>query len=686
MRTAKFLLNVLIWILFAIPGISANISESIVKKTSENQSGMQVKTYFLSQVTALPNITLLGKNAAFTLYLPINIEEKVEAIVLHLILTPSPILKPESSLTLIANDLPINTSPLVNSNNGSLSWDVEIPKELFTSGTTITLKIAGYLLTNNPCFNHDPGTWLTIAGNSSIEYRYTKRMEPLNLGNLPYPFIQKASFEPARIILSWPAKSNLDTLEHFIQMTTIFMKNITWRGLDFSIINQADLLTQAKDQPIIMVGTFEQLQLKTSRLKLPLKFQNEQLLTPIEKPVDDNTGILMVTDTASDPSQTILIITGKTQQAVHKAIEAFELLLSGQLHINDDFLLVENILPVTTSISSKNYHTFKDLGYENQVIYGPGTHTMTYFFPVKKYLPTSAALTLNFNHSLDLLTEQSYLTVKVNGIPIESIRLPDNTQQPISYFSQTLSIPPALLFVGRNQLDFEYSLQIPAKECARNDLPYLWGTILNSSQIKVENSGELPANQISSIKTLMEGDTFIALSDYPNYYNNKAFVYQLLNFIKNLNNTKIQLISPQQINATILKKHNLIYIGNIQDNHWLNQYVLFNDNFYKNPHLAYIKLLDSPLKNSKILILSSQKIFFYEYMLQLLNTQKMNEKMTQDTVLLVPNQMMVLNTYKMDYMTYIYYEIQRHWLFYAIIVLMVIAFMGSLAFFLGRKK
>lgn len=652
--------------------------------TQPQLSAIQSTKYSLTQITGLPDVDLTGKEPVYKFFLPISKAQKISSINLHLIMSPSPLLTKDSTLTLIANDMPINSSKLDNTNAG-LSWDIQLPNELLTSDM-IVIKIVGLLkITEDACVDiENPGNWLKISGNSIVDYNFVPVTNAPTLENLADTFLQKELFSPGKLVFSWPNSPSPQNLQQLLSIMNKFTKVISWRGLYFSLINQNNLQTDKKDASIVMVGTLSQLQLDNFGFKLPLKLTaDNQLTTLIDEPINADRGIIMIIPSPWFPQQSVLILTGQNQQAVNKAVKELDSLLSDKVQTTSNFLIIDK----NTVTKTVSHTTFKSRGYDNQIVYGDGLHNISYSFFVDKYLPISANVELKYGYPTDsALTRLFSLTLKANGTPVDNLVLSkDHTP---AYITKTIPIPNELLFVGNNRLDIKYDFYNDHKFCNRFGLSFLWGNILNSSKINITYSDEMAANQLSQVKNLLSGNTVLSLPNNSYFYNDIPFIYQLLRFVYiNSNITKIKLTQTQEIDQTILKDNNLIYFGDINTNTWLKNHISFEQKFYDYPRIASLVLTNSPMRTSKILIISSKNIPYYSEILQSLNNKVTNKKMTGDTVLFSKNKTFLsLNTIRETYSTAVYNEVKRNWVHYLIIGIIFLFFIVSLAYFLHKKR
>lgn len=122
-----------------------------------------------------------------------------------------------------------------------------------------------------------------------------------------------------------------------------------------------------------------------------------------------------------------------------------------------------------------------ELGYGDrtaQTMYG----TLDYFFPVPAgEMPTDAArLELLYSHSPLLEPERSTMTVLVNGVAVQSVRLTPDTQSRAS-----LTVPlPASLFGGEGFfVQVRFYMRLTRDVCEETRNPALWATIHGDSRL-----------------------------------------------------------------------------------------------------------------------------------------------------------------------------------------------------------
>lgn len=143
-------------------------------------------------------------------------------------------------------------------------------------------------------------------------------------------------------------------------------------------------------------------------------------------------GIIQEIVSPWNKNRAILIITGLSNNAVRKAAQALssEPRIPGMngavALVRDTLLPPENIGKPEPSIE----RTLADLGYDDQVLQGTGTmKQVDYYFdvPFGWRLTKDAFIDLYFAHSQIINYEDSSLTVLINGEPISSVALNDDT-------------------------------------------------------------------------------------------------------------------------------------------------------------------------------------------------------------------------------------------------------------------
>jgi hypothetical protein len=207
-------------------------------------------------------------------------------------------------------------------------------------------------------------------------------------------------------------------------------------------------------------------------------------------PAED--GILQEIQSPWSQNRAILIVTGLSNEAVHKASQA----LSSQTRfpgMSGPVALVRQALPLSIEDTAPATveMTLADLGYTDQIVRGGGAvKQIDYFFeiPYGWQLTEEAYIDLNFNHSDFINYADSGLTALINGEPVASTVLDEKTAN-----NGTMRINLGKAVQGEQDFRFtaEIALSLP-EVCA--DPERTWFVLKNNSKIYLAHQEESGLN------------------------------------------------------------------------------------------------------------------------------------------------------------------------------------------------
>lgn len=205
------------------------------------------------------------------------------------------------------------------------------------------------------------------------------------------------------------------------------------------------------------------------------------------QPVPEEDGVLQEIVSPWDPVKAILLITGTSDQAVHKASQA----LSLETHfpsMKGPSALVREVHPsppITKTVSAD--FTLADLGQSNRVIYGIYGQEVGYWFyvPPGWQLTNNAYFELHFGHSKAIDYQNSTLTVLLNRSPLADMTLDEsNAEEGVL----KVKLPDSRINHGTsNHLVIRVQMQVREEECNRVEAKQVWLTISQDSLFHLEH-------------------------------------------------------------------------------------------------------------------------------------------------------------------------------------------------------
>jgi len=260
-----------------------------------------------------------------------------------------------------------------------------------------------------------------------------------------------------------------------------------------SVVENTTALLDSTSVPLnvnTLTTTVRSAGLPESDLTLSTSGRSRYFFVAEGRAVPENDGVVQEIVSPWDQARVILVVTGLSGEAVHKASHAmsFESQFPG---IGGSFALVEDVRPLseTPSEPQATILTFGDLGYGDRVVTGL-SQEISYFFDMPaSWLPTEEAyLELRFKHSQVLDYSQSFLSVLLNNGPIATILLSDETAL---NGELRIQLPPSMVRPGRkNRISIQAATR-PADPCAGLDA---WLLVSSDSLVNLDHRTQQDVN------------------------------------------------------------------------------------------------------------------------------------------------------------------------------------------------
>ncbi|MEJ5200761.1 MAG: cellulose biosynthesis cyclic di-GMP-binding regulatory protein BcsB [Anaerolineales bacterium] len=263
---------------------------------------------------------------------------------------------------------------------------------------------------------------LTIKDDSNIKLNFSPVVPALDLGFFPAPLVQN-SFLPETLYVIVPDNPTDNDLSTAAIVSGLFGKN-AGANLRLELIRASQATRNLlSNSSFIVVGrpdknTFLQSLYKANIFSTSYgggNIINNSTLQPI--PAGD--GILQIAASPFNPYNSVLAITGSTDEAVLLAAQS----LGSQTIGQEGFLSIikEGSLPPKPKPLS-DVVTLKDLGYVERPIYGIGDRTLTFAFYIPRNweMQDGQQFVMNFANSDNLDQATSSIALYLNGRPISS--------------------------------------------------------------------------------------------------------------------------------------------------------------------------------------------------------------------------------------------------------------------------
>ena len=328
------------------------------------------------------------------------------------------------------------------------------------------------------------GSSLSLLPDSKIILPHAVASAAPDLTIFPTPFYSKNSLFQAGMRLVVPDQPSAEELQAALAIAA-GLGNLSGGDLEVTFSRSGEMTDQMKNEEnLIFIGTIDQL----SRVDdaqfaqiVPGELRNVEAL-PQE-------GVILELVSPWQSARMLVVVSGQTGSAVMQAGLA---LGSGKFitTARDDLARINGLSIPSLQTESAVDITFAELEQATIKITEIGTHELVIPFKIaaNKTLSPEAHLDLYLNHSKTIDYPQSGLWVKLNGIPIGSVRFSDlSAEINLTRFI----IPPSAIQPFNNQIEIQINL-VSSSACPQPGLDDHWITIFSDSVL------HLPAVDTSS--------------------------------------------------------------------------------------------------------------------------------------------------------------------------------------------
>ncbi len=371
-----------------------------------------------------------------------------------------------------------------------------------------------------------------------FEYRVVPPV--LDLAMLPRPFYNAligGQVESAALVL--PTKYNNTDLEYAASLVaglgqltgnSLQIKVTTTDKLDDPDLQNMNLLVvgQVGVHPLVD-------ELYRANL-LPTKLEAGGSLSVRGQPVDPNDGVVQIIAHPHNPMRTILVLTGRTPEAVVKAARSITS-SPALLKLGGTLALISEIRPpivVPSATNLKDRLTFAELNNPDMTLNGIGTHTTEFKF----YMPPGMAVTsdayvdLKFDFAETLKSARTSISLVMNDVPLTSIFLgtgnPNENPAPTIEAQKGLHqlralIPPSSIKNGQiNTLTLIFDVQ-GNWNCSPPNSSVVWFNVRSESELYLPRlvvQSTLPPQLVGSFPVPFNGtldlhDVWVSLPTTP---------------------------------------------------------------------------------------------------------------------------------------------------------------------------
>jgi hypothetical protein len=544
---------------------SSNMIESEKLVISKNNPSSI--NFTVGQLNWDSDIKLTGPLATKAVYLGIPNNVKVKNATLNLKFNYSTLLKETATLTVEINGTPLGSAALTNK-NGQGTLSIAIPENILQSNW-LNVRFTGFLpLTGDLCVdNGNSASWLTVFGDSDLTINYQPTKFSGSLNGLPYPFVVAKSWQKESTTLIVPMNASLAQVIPAFYVASALGAASPTTPTEITLQKGTAGLSTLENGIFISEGN--ELFTTENNTNWPLKLMGTDFKNlKTQEVVPTQGGIMMLSAAAWNPMHAGLALTGSSSHAVSMAVHAFRHQFYKQV-IEGNYAIITEKTDLQSPAIDWSKVSFKQLGLDDQAVVGVGQNTVT--FPLN--LPNdkvveSLTVDVKLAHAPVLGDNHSSLTLSLNGMKEAALSL-ENKNENDSWW--TVSIPGSELAIGKNQLAFTFDLNVPPLKCIDRYDFLVWGTVFADSIVHVNFADDMPHTLLKQFPIPFGKDTVIVLPDtIPETELNMwtAFFYKLGQLFEN-NMANIHIVTASQVNNSIIKDKNLIFIGQPSENKWV---------------------------------------------------------------------------------------------------------------------
>lgn len=533
--------------------------------------------YTLDQIAGPGDLVLSGASPSAWVQAAIPIEWKLTGATLHLTVSHSPVLRQDSSLTLIVNGNPVSSLLLTTENIGPVVWDVTVPPAMLVNTDTLSIQFAGYLrVSDDVCADiQNEANWARVASGSTFEYTFDRQPFTPELSTFPYPFIRTRSLEPDAAVMVLPSSATGAEQIPALYLSSAMGAQATSRGISLYALLPEELTDANKtDYDLILVGRADrQALIQELAAQWPIQVSaTGAFVDKAGQALPPDTGVIMMIASPWNPTRGILAVTGATDDAVKNAALALRQPQFANL-ARGDFALI-TAPPAASAAGDVNWSsaTLHTLGYTNQSVAGLGKNTLRYSLNMPTSLvPESLKVNVLFSHSPFVSTDRSYLVLYINGVPQAGLTLSaENESQAV----WQVTVPGTDLVPGRNKMELLFDLHLADYEaCDEQYLDRAWAFVYASTSVQAKFTSVSPVADLGNFPVPFDAGTLFVFPSQPTA-NERAGAFRLLTELGVQLGGRAQgidLITADAVTDAALKGRHAILFGQAGSSNWMVQ-------------------------------------------------------------------------------------------------------------------
>ncbi len=402
----------------------------------------------------------------------------------------SNLLPERSSLNVLINNRMLKSIPLTKANILPNALNIPVPPDLLQDNNTLSFQVdQHYTYKCEDPFSEE--LWTQLLPDNSLTLNYQWQPVHPDLAQYPFPLLDPLNtYTPAVVGYVVPNTASDQSLEAFGVVATQLGQQAQWRALKPYVTTPGVL---KNSDNLVLIGTpTENPAIGNAASGMSVRLSGGQFSDSNGTPLPPDYGVLQLIPNPSNPTRTMLIVSGNGPEGVRKAAHvlaqgALNKILTGRAAIVKEYQTGEAypyrawdgyVLQSGDNFSGLNLDTMTSRGITGLPIY----------YPIKRmpdlYLPGHQKVRLHtiYSYASQLDGSQSKLEVLLNGKAIKSVPLNDPNGASLSEFVVDL---PTEEFHTYNDLQYQFHMYPDKYDMCRfvTDV-HIWGTIHNTSWIE----------------------------------------------------------------------------------------------------------------------------------------------------------------------------------------------------------
>ena len=466
-----------------------------------------------TQTFALPANWQLSSLAKLDLQMAVSFNQ-IASLSAAALASQAPVMQ-GGTLTLRINGITVGVLPL--NKVGEVSQVIDIPDSALVGPRTGGRMNITYTLDSGiSCYvSQQMMVYIHTSSKFILPHNYVK--PNVSLLDFPQPLYQ-GSILPESALVVVPDKPSAAELQAAMTVAA-GLGNLTGDALALDITTTGKLTPEQQQQVgthLILVGKAASLPMLNT-LPLPLLATGGQFGLD---PASPDNGVVQEINAPWGNSQVVMVVSGNTDAGVIKAAQT---LTTGVFRTNTspNLAIIEQVVPNPVRASVPVDQTLGEIYLADTgvaVVPGRALRTITsinvstasyrFYMPPGQTVTPDAYFDLIYGNSSLLNYSRSGIVILINGQPIGSVRMSDETASKANNHVQ-ITIPSTVILPGNNRLDIRTNL-IPNDACINPLLSALWVSIWPNSTLHMP----LTPSQVTPIES-------VDLAAYP-----APFIYQ----------------------------------------------------------------------------------------------------------------------------------------------------------------